>query len=463
MPLSDEQDYALELFNEGRNLFISGPGGVGKSHLINEFISSAKRRGKKVQVCALTGCASLLLGCGAKTIHSWSGIKMAKGDRKQVVDNAMRARRPKSDWKKTNVLIIDEVSMMSLKIFEILEELARIARMNDRPFGGIQIVMTGDFLQLPPIGNSSEPDTTTFCFKSKLWQKVFPLDNHIILKTMFRQSDPIYIEILSQIRHGQISPDNIALLHRHSERKYDAADHGGICIPKLFPVRSRVDYIYAVEFSRLTTDVHAYTIDKIRDCRTYVDSGRTIESDIVKKCVNLPSTHKEFEMENLLSSAQCMMALELKIGAVVMCTANIDMENGICNGSQGIIIDVIGRENHPVVKFVNGVTMTMSKHEWQSSDYPMFTVRQYPLRLAWALTIHKIQGATLERAEIDVGGGIFEYGQTYVAMSRVKSLDGLYLSDFNPKKIRANPSVIKFYKQIPEIEFVDSDDKCVGE
>ena len=139
MPLSDEQDYALELFNEGRNLFISGPGGVGKSHLINEFISSAKRRGKKVQVCALTGCASLLLGCGAKTIHSWSGIKMAKGDRKQVVDNAMRARRPKSDWKKTNVLIIDEVSMMSLKIFEILEELARIARMNDRPFGGIQI------------------------------------------------------------------------------------------------------------------------------------------------------------------------------------------------------------------------------------------------------------------------------------------------------------------------------------
>lgn len=462
MTLSDEQNHALDLFNEGKNLLITGPGGVGKTHLIHEFIKSAERKGKKVQVCALTGCASILLGCSAKTIHSWSGIKMARGAKKQIIERALRGKKTKKNWKGIHVLIIDEVSMMSKKIFEVLEELSRFARLNSNPFGGLQVVLTGDFFQLPPIGNVNEPDTSAFCFESPLWHTVIPLDNHIELKTMFRQKDPKYIQILSQVRKGELNEENINTLIEHSKRKYDIDKNNGINISKLFPVRSRVDYINQVMFDKLESDETEYNIEQIYDCRVYLESGIGVEPEVLESCNNMTATEKEYEMNSLLSSAQCSEHLKLKVGALVMCTANIDMENGICNGSQGIIIDLVGQDKIPKIHFVNGVIMLMSKHNWQSTDYPTIAIKQYPLQLAWALTIHKIQGATLNMAQMDVGTSIFEYGQTYVAMSRVKSLDGLYLSDFNPNKIRANPKVIDFYKKIPEIEYVD-DEECVLE
>jgi len=458
MTLSDEQEYSLDLFKEGKNLLITGPGGVGKTHLIQEFIKDAIKRGKKIQVCALTGCASLLLGCNAKTIHSWSGIKMAKGAKKQIVERALRGKNIKNNWKGIHVLIIDEVSMMSKKIFETLEELARYTRCNALPFGGLQVILTGDFFQLPPIGNINEPDTSEFCFESPLWYSVIPLDNHIELNTMFRQKDSKYIEILSQVRKGELNEENTKILREHSKRIYNIEGNNGINIPKLFPVRSRVDYINQVMFGKLDSKEEEYDIDKIYDCRVYLESGVTIEPNIIETCNNMTATEKEYEINALLSNAQCSEHLKLKIGALVMCTANIDLENGICNGSQGIIIDLIGKNRTPNIRFTNGIEMVLSKHHWQSVDHPIIALKQYPLQLAWALTIHKIQGATLNMAQIDIGTSIFEYGQTYVAMSRVKSLEGLYLSDFNPNKIRANPKVIKFYKKIPEIEYVECDD-----
>ena len=458
MSLSDEQEHSLDLFKEGKNLLITGPGGVGKTHLIHEFIKDAERRGKKVQVCALTGCASLLLGCNAKTIHSWSGIKMAKGAKKQIVERALRGKKVKKNWKGIHILIIDEISMMSKKIFESLEELARFARFNTKPFGGLQVILTGDFFQLPPIGNANEPDTSAFCFESPLWHTVIPLDNHIELKTMFRQKDPKYIEMLSQVRKGELNEENIRILREHSKRIYDVNNNNGINISKLFPIRSRVDYINQLMFDKLESNETEYNIEQIYDCGVYLESGIGIEPEVLESCNNMTATEKEYEINSLLSSAQCCEHLKLKVGALVMCTANIDMENGICNGSQGIIIDLTGKDKSPKIRFTNGVIMLMPKHHWQSADYPSIAIKQYPLQLAWALTIHKIQGATLNMAQMDVGTSIFEYGQTYVAMSRVKSLEGLYLSDFNPNKIRANPLVLQFYKTIPEIEYVEADE-----
>jgi len=455
MSLSDEQEHSLDLFKEGKNLLITGPGGVGKTHLIHEFIKDAERRGKKVQICALTGCASILLGCNAKTIHSWSGIKMAKGSKTQIVERALRCKKVKKNWKGIQVLIIDEVSMMSKKIFEALEELARLTRSNSQPFGGLQVILTGDFFQLPPIGTPNEPDTSAFCFESPIWYTVIPLDNHIELNTMFRQKDPKYIEILSQVRKGELSDQNIHILREHSKRTYDIELNNGINISKLFPVRSRVDYINQLMFDKLDSMEEEYTIEKIFDCGVYLESGTSIEPDVMEICNNMTAIEKDYEMNGLLSSAQCSELLKLKVGAIVMCTANIDMEHGICNGSQGIIIDLVGLDKSPKIRFTNGYIMVMPKHHWQSIDYPRIAIKQYPLQLAWALTIHKIQGATLTAAQIDIGSSIFEYGQTYVAMSRVKSLEGLYLSDFNPNKIRANPKVLLFYKTIPEIEYIE--------
>jgi ATP-dependent DNA helicase PIF1 len=140
--------------------------------------------------------------------------------------------------------------------------------------------------------------------------------------------------------------------------------------------------------------------------------------------------------------------LRLKKGAVVMCLANLDTDSGICNGSQGIVVDFVGGTTVPVVKFLNGITMPISPKVYQHGDYPRLGIEQVPLRLAWAFTIHKSQGVTLDLAQMDLGSNIFEYGQSYVGLSRIRTLDGLYLSGFNPQKIKTNPRVAAFYEGI---------------
>ena len=171
---------------------------------------------------------------------------------------------------------------------------------------------------------------------------------------------------------------------------------------------------------------------------------------MLRKCSLMVIEQKEYEVENLLNNAACSRICRFKKGASVMCTVNLDMDNQICNGAQGIIVDILEEGIYPiiVVKFSNGIIKRIGPHFWQSEEYPTIAVGQYPLILAWALTIHKIQGATLKLAEIDIGSSIFEYGQTYVALSRIQSLDGLYLSAFQPQKIRANPTVIEFYENM---------------
>lgn len=455
MELSDEQQYALELFNNKENLFITGPGGVGKTHLIQKFIDSANERNKNVQVCALTGCASLLLGSSAKTIHSWSGIKLAKGSKKTVVEQALNTKGSKKKWKNIDILIIDEVSMMSKKIFEILEEIARIAKKNTKPFGGIQLVLSGDFFQLPPIGNSNEPETCEFCFESDKWESVIPIDNHIELTTMFRQKDPKYIEILSQVRIGQLTIENANILKEHCNKTYDQTSNNNISLTKLFPLKAKVDSINMKMFEKIESENHNYQVECKYDCTTYTESGVNIPSQILSMCRKLSMSQKEYETNSLMLNSPCEAELNLKINTLVMCTINLDLDSGICNGSQGVIVDLIGPDSIPLVKFKNGMQVLIQKHSWQSFDYPTIAVKQYPLKLAYALTVHKIQGATLDMAEIDVGSSVFEYGQTYVAMSRVKSIEGLYLRDFNPNKIKVNEKVIKFYNRIPQIEYID--------
>ena len=447
MSLSEEQKYAFLKFRNGKNLLITGPGGVGKTELISHFVEYANMTGLKIQVCAMTGCASLLLGSSAKTIHSWSGIKLGRGDISQIVAQVLRNKRAKKNWKSIKILIIDETSMMSKKIFDALEMVARIVRGNANPFGGIQIVFSADFYQLPPIPTPGEPDTDEFCFESRNWSHVFSPENHVELKTMFRQTDPKYIEILSQVRCGKLTEENAEILKQYVRREAPE----GIVVTKLFPLRSRVDFVNKMMFDKIDEPAKEYEVKKSRDCRVYLETGKAIEPALFNQCLMMTKNEIEAELEQMMTNTPCIPFLELKRGAAVMCSVNLDMERGICNGSQGIVIDFTAIETLPIVRFSNGLTLTIGRHNWQSEEYPTIAIHQFPLQLAWALTIHKIQGATLEMAQIDVGNGVFEYGQTYVALSRIKSLDGLYLSNFNPGKIRANPKVAEFYATIPEM------------
>jgi ATP-dependent DNA helicase PIF1 len=444
LKLSPQQQRAYLKYVQGANLFITGPGGTGKSKLITNLIEHSNSINKNVQVCAMTGCAAVLLNCNARTLHSWSGIKLAKGTVNEVVSSVVRNKNAAKSWKKINVLILDEVSMLSCKIFEIIDMIGRIIRKSDLPFGGIQVVFTGDFYQLPPVGNHGEPDTYKFCFETPIWKKVFKLENHIELTTIFRQTDPIYIDILHEIRNGELSLSNQKILQsRLSQNHSDRSE----CITQLFPLRTKTDYINNMRFGRLTTAEFIYNNIRKDNCTTHIDTGKALSTIILNKCAYITKLETETELDILTNSIQSPRILRLKLGSIVMCTINLDIDNAICNGSQGIVIDI--NDNGPTVKFTNGITKFIAIHYWQSDEYPTLAVGQYPLCLAWALTIHKMQGATLDVAEVDIGQSVFEYGQTYVALSRVKSLDGLYLSAFDPMKICSNPIVTTFYNNIP--------------
>jgi len=452
--LSIEQRYALDKFKKGENLFITGPGGTGKTKLIHTLVNHMNQIGINYQVCAMTGCAALLLGCKSRTLHSWSGIKLAKGSIDATIKQVTRSRKTVSAWRKVKVLIVDEVSMMSKKIFELCEKLSRTIRKNENPFGGIQVIFTGDFFQLPPVGDEKEEDSSKFSFESEKWFQVFPLANNIQLTHIFRQTDQDYIKILLEIRRGEISEEGKELLQKYVKRPFDKSEHNGAVPTKLFPVKSKVEYVNTAMFSKLDgEDIIFENIEK-RNATVYIDTNKIIEPEILLKCQVLTTEEIAYEIENMNKNINIDKSLKLKCGALVMCTFNIDLESGICNGSQGIIVDFresvdgIPGVKLPVVLFTNGQRRIIPYQYYQNEEYPTIVIGQVPLCLAWALTIHKIQGATLDMADMDLGKSVFEFGQSYVALSRIKSLNGLYLSEFHPHRIKANPLVKEFYDRL---------------
>jgi ATP-dependent DNA helicase PIF1 len=275
-----------------------------------------------------------------------------------------------------------------------------------------------------------------FCFESPNWNLTFP--NQIELIKIFRQKDPLYAKILNQIRKGKISKSSLDILEPYVGRINKDSE---IMPTILYPTRHRVDKINTNAMKQITDDAFVFEIKRCSDSELDLSA----EEKILVKSISPSQIEHEFSF--LISNINCENRLELKKGAQVMCIANLDVESEfpICNGSQGIITEFTAKGD-PIVKFKNGITRTIGHHIWKSENIPCVGIKQIPLILAWAITIHKSQGATLDCAEIDIGSGIFECGQTYVALSRIISLEGLYLKSFDYTKIKINKKVSRFYE-----------------
>jgi ATP-dependent DNA helicase PIF1 len=457
--LSREQQFAFEKFCRGESMLISGPGGTGKSFLIKLLVEHMiSTNNKAFQVTSTTGCSSVLLSNSIKihgknlpvrTINSWSGVKLCKGDNKTIVDSIINNRYTLNSWRKIKTLIIDEVSMMSCKMFDVLVSIARLSRGNNKSFGGIQLVLVGDYLQLPPVPDPSDIETSKFAFESNEWYKVISLENHIELKTIYRQKDEILKNILNEIRVGELSESNKAILQSYVGRKYCPEDNNGIIPIQILPTRKGVLEVNTTEYDKVIGDERVFKLSVDSDYRTYLENGTPISSQVIAEYKKMTKQAVTYHINDLKTNIPVDESISLKVGVPVMILVNLDLEQGISNGSQGVVVSI---DTFPVVKFANGTKRTILPYVWQSPDIPCITVSQLPLTLSYASSIHKQQGTTIDIARMSLGFNIFEDSQIYVALSRITSLDGLYLDSFHSKKISINRKAKEFYEKFLKLE-----------
>lgn len=418
------QRIAYEGILRGESIFLTGPGGTGKSFLINTLYSSIPNTtGKTVALTALTGCASLLLHPKAKTIYSWAGIGLGKDPVACLVAGVKKSRKSRLNWLSTDILVIDEVSMMTPELFEKLDKVARAIRRTDTPFGGLQLVLVGDFFQLPPVTCDGE---TPFVFESQLWKdmrlKTYELTEYV------RQKEEIFRNVLEEARRGELSKASLRVLRKRMNLDYSQEP---IQPTMLFTRRAQVDLINTTRLQKLTTDKQTF-----KATITYHEKALDEPDPLVLKAI-----------EKLDRDSSYAVQLVLAVGAQVMLIKNTDPKKGMMNGSRGVVVGFeSGDIKTPIVQFRNGNRYPITHTTWEVPEMPGIMRKQIPLKLAYAITIHKAQGATLDCALIDVGDRTFEVGQAYVALSRVKDLEGLYIHDLDPAAFRASEKVKAFYK-----------------
>lgn len=449
--LNAEQSRAFDLYTRGENFFVTGPGGTGKTQLIRSIYKDATDAGKKIQVCAMTGCAALLLDCSAKTVHSWAGIGLGNGDIGTISSRIAMDKWKRKPWRATDILVIDEISMMSSRMFDLLDQVGRVVRKRyDEPFGGIQVIFSGDFFQLPPVGSQDVPETRAFCFESPVWNATFA--HTVELTHLFRQTDVIYRKILGEIREGRLARSSYNILKARQDvsaiTPTETVAEGEFTTPFLFPTRRRVNELNARRYAELNGE-NGEEQEFIMGEVPVKDMKLTPAQENTYDRYN--RTDIDREVKRLSDSTNVLPSIRLKVGTQVMCVSNIDMEcpgQAVANGSQGIIERFCGE--FPLVRFKSGLTRVIRPQTFKSDSFVGVAVYQIPLVYAWAVSIHKSQGATMDAARLDIGSNVFEAGQTYVALSRIKSLDGLFIDAFEPRKIKTNKKVKAYYAKLRE-------------
>ena len=402
------QEQALSILKTGANVFLTGEPGSGKTYTINRYIAWLRERGVEPAITASTGIAATHVG--GMTIHAWSGIGIKRDltdwDLEALTEREPLVRRVRN----TQVLIIDEVSMLDAHLLTMVDRAVRTLRGNERPFGGLQVIFVGDFFQLPPI-SKNEPGliktAAHFAFESPAWEEANPL--YCYLSEQHRQEDDIFLELLANLRAGTLGPRHKEALRARATAKA-AGPH-----TRLYPHNADVDRINDEELSRLDAPAKVYAMRS--------EGAKALVEGLKRGCLS-PET------------------LALKAGASVMFTRN-NFEHGYVNGTLGVV-ESFAQSGFPNIRTRGGRLIEASPEEWCIDDRArtLAKIVQVPLRLAWAITVHKSQGMSLDSAVMDLSQA-FEYGQGYVALSRVRTLGGLYLSGFNERSLQVHPAIQK--------------------
>lgn len=411
----------VKLINQGKNIFVTGNAGTGKSYLLNKLKQKYK---KKLELTSTTGLAAVNIK--GVTIHSWGGVGICQKTIEKCVRDILGKKSLVGKIRKCKLLAIDEISMLKGSTFSYIDEVLRIVRDEDAPFGGIQLLLFGDFFQLPPV--EQDYNEKDFCFETQVWKD---LDLSIVkLEKIYRQSDTEFIKALNDIREGCVDKEDINLL-KSREITYDTTNSS---ILHIFSRNHEADSYNIEKFNSLNSKVYSYK----------ADMGVYRGKKYIKDNLN---DREQMTLEIFQKNCKASNLIEFKKGCRVMLLINLDFEKGLINGSCG---EVIGLDEKGItVRFDNGVEKDIEKNEFEYfyNDEKVASITQYPLKLAYAITIHKSQGMTLENVVVDCNI-IFEEGQTYVALSRVKSLKGLYLKGFTEDKIKVNQKVVDFYNNI---------------
>lgn len=405
-----DQALALELFLSGESVLLTGPAGSGKTYILNDFISRARREGKHVSVTATTGLAATHLS--GSTIHSWSGIGINDSIPRDFYDNLLKGRR--ETIKKTDVLIIDEISMLHDFRLDMIEEITRRVREIDEPFGGLQVILCGDFFQLPPVSRGDQP-LGEFVVNAQIWEEFDPVICY--LDEQHRQDDDDFLDILNAIR-----ADDVRRNHAEKLLSRQGVEFGHLeTVTELHTTNVDVDQINAQQLANLDGKEHHFA---------------------------MATTGKSHYVENLQRSCLALEDLVLKEGALVMCIKN-NPEKKYVNGTLGTVVGFDTATDYPIIKLLNGRELTITPETWElrDGDKKRAGLVQIPLRLAWAITVHKSQGMTLDAARIDLRRAFIE-GMGYVALSRVRGLDTLSLVGINQMALRVSPQALEIDQQL---------------
>ncbi|CAL1714612.1 unnamed protein product [Somion occarium] len=453
--LSQEQTHILRLVEQGNSVFYTGSAGTGKSVLLREIIKTLKKRYSKVPdaiaVTASTGIAACNIG--GVTIHSFAGIGLGIEDAEHLATKVKKNKKAMARWLRTKVLIIDEVSMVDGELFDKLARMGSFLRRHVEPFGGIQLVVTGDFFQLPPVNKGGQ---VKFAFEAEYWKQA--IKNTFNLTQVFRQRDPEFVDMLNEMRFGRLTQKSIMKFKR-LEREIDYED--GVSATELFPRREDVENSNRLRMSGIQgSHEHIYTAS---------DGGVLYGTDQGTK---------------MLANFMAPQQLKLKVGAQVMLIKNMDEFH--VNGSMGTVVQFsdgtdwtaypppeedgpkkptskgpAGNEKKPaggmvwpVVEFLTSRRRILIQPEVWKVELPNGEIQvsrtQVPLILSWAMSIHKSQGQTLERVKVNLAK-VFEKGQAYVALSRATSLEGLQVLHFDPAKVKAHPKVVEWSRTLQTI------------